>query len=224
MKSYKVVLLILFILICDQALKFWVKTHMIFGEELVITNWFRLHFTENPGMAFGMVLPGVWGKLFLSLFRLTAAWAGAWYINRLLKKKAHGGFIAACSMILAGAIGNMIDGAFYGLVFTDSYSRIAVFLPAGGGYAGLLQGRVVDMLWFPVYHGFLPGWIPFWHNEYVEFFRPVFNIADASITIGVLIIIIFQQSFFREREVELQETSKEEKIIGGLEGPLKTTD
>ncbi len=126
----------------------------------MINNWFRLHFTENPGMAFGMVLPGVWGKLFLSLFRLAATIGGAWYIARLVKQKAHWGFITACSMILAGAIGNMIDGAFYGLIFTNSYGRIADLFPTGGGYAGLLQGRVVDMLWLPLYHGFLPNWVP----------------------------------------------------------------
>lgn len=208
MKPYKVILLIAGVLILDQSLKFWVKTHMIMGEELVITNWFRLHFTENPGMAFGMVLPGVWGKLFLSLFRLAATIGGAWYIFHLLKQKAHWGFVAACSLILAGAIGNMIDGAFYGLIFTNSYGRLAGVLPAGGGYAGFLQGHVVDMLWFPLYHGFFPGWVPFWGNEYFEFFRPVFNIADSSITLGVLIILVFQRSFFREEETEILHDSE----------------
>jgi signal peptidase II len=171
------------------------------GEEIVITNWFRLHFTENPGMAFGMELPGLWGKLFLSFFRLSAALAGTWYVIHLQKQKAHWGFITACALILAGAVGNMIDGAFYGLIFTDSYGKIAQLFPKHG-YAGLLQGQVVDMLWFPLFHGFLPQWLPIWGGEYFEFFRPVFNIADASITIGVLIILLFQKSFFKEENVK----------------------
>ncbi|MDB5283837.1 MAG: lipoprotein signal peptidase [Bacteroidota bacterium] len=186
------------VLLLDQALKLWVKTHMVMGQEIVISNSFRLHFTENPGMAFGMVLPGVGGKLLLSFFRLAAACGGVWYILRLLKRKAHWGFITACCFILAGAIGNMIDGAFYGLAFTDSYGRIAEIFPKAGGYAGFLQGHVVDMLWFPVMHGYFPQRLPVWGGEYYEFFRPVFNIADSSITIGVFLILIFQRAFFKE--------------------------
>ncbi len=197
MKAYKIFLIVFAVLLIDQALKIWVKTHMIMGEEIIIANWFRLHFTENPGMAFGMVLPGVWGKLFLSAFRLTAVLGGAWYINRLVKQKAHWGFITACSLILAGAIGNMIDGAVYGLIFTKSDFGVAQLFPVAG-YAGLMQGHVVDMLWFPVFHGFFPQWLPVWGGEYFEFFRPVFNIADSSITTGVFVILIFQGAFFRE--------------------------
>ena len=203
MKPYKVFLIILAVLILDQAVKIWVKMHMVMGEELVVTNWFRMHFTENPGMAFGMVLPGVWGKLFLSTFRLAAVAGGIWYILHLLKTKAHWGFVTACSMILAGAIGNMIDGAFYGMIFSESYGRVAEVFPKGGGYAGFLQGHVVDMLWFPLYHGFFPSWLPIWGGEYFEFFRPVFNVADSSITTGVFIILAFQKYFF------VEETSNE---------------
>jgi signal peptidase II len=203
MKPYKAFLIILAVLIVDQAVKIWVKTHMVMGEEIVIANWWRLHFTENPGMAFGMVLPGVWGKLFLSTFRLAAVGGGIWYVLHLLKTKAHWGFVTACSMILAGAIGNMIDGAFYGMIFTDSYGRVAGFLPKAGGYAGFLHGQVVDMMWFPMFHGFFPNWVPFWGGEYFEFFRPVFNVADSAITSGVFIILLFQQYFF------VEETSKE---------------
>jgi signal peptidase II len=177
------------------------------GEEIMITTAFRLHFTENPGMAFGMVLPGIAGKLFLSFFRLGAACAGTWYILHLLKQKAHWGFITACSLILAGAIGNMMDGTFYGLVFTDSYGRIAELFPKGGGYAGFLQGHVVDMLWFPVAHGVFPQWLPVWGGEYYEFFRPVFNIADSSITIGVFMILIFQRMFFKEENAAIEPSS-----------------
>ncbi|HWB64782.1 MAG TPA: lipoprotein signal peptidase [Chitinophagales bacterium] len=215
MKPYKVFLIIAGILMMDQGLKFWVKTHMMLGDEIVITNWFRIHFTENPGMAFGMVIPGVAGKLFLSFFRMAAAIGGSWYVYRLVKQKAHWGFITACAMILAGAIGNMLDGLFYGLVFTDSFGKVAEVFPKGGGYAGFLQGQVVDMLWFPLAHGFFPGWVPVWGGEYYEFFRPVFNIADSAITVGVFAIIAFQHYFFREEiqaEVPVESQALETEV------------
>jgi len=206
MKPYKAFLIIFVILALDQALKIWVKTHMFMGQEIVITNWFRIHFTENRGMAFGMELPGFWGKMFLSTFRLVAGVAGIWYILHLLREKAHWGFITACSMILAGAIGNMIDGTVYGLIFSDSYGRIAEVFPKGGGYASFMQGHVVDMLWFPLWHGYFPDKLPIWGGEYFEFFRPVFNIADSAITAGVLLILIFQGKFFKA-EKKAEETS-----------------
>lgn len=169
---------------------------MMLGNEIIITNHFRIHFTENPGMAFGFVFPGIWGKLFLSIFRLIAVGIGAWYINRLIKRNAHWGLITACSLILAGAIGNMIDGAFYGLIFSSSHGYVAQLFPKDGGYAGFLQGYVVDMIWLPIAHGFFPEWLPIWGGEYFEFFRPVFNIADSAITSGVVIILLFQKYFF----------------------------
>ena len=214
MKSYKVILIILAVLVVDQAVKIWAKTHMLMGEEIIITNWWRLHFTENPGMAFGMVLPGVSGKLFLSIFRLAAVIGGGWYVVHLLKTKAHWGFVTACSLILAGAIGNMIDGAFYGLMFSDSYGgNVAQLFPKGGGYAGFLQGHVVDMMWFPLFHGFFPSWVPIWGGEYFEFFRPVFNVADSAITGGVFVILIFQKYFF------VEETKKEETPTANTSTP-----
>lgn len=196
MKAYKAAILIIVILLIDQVIKIWVKTHMVLGQEFIITNWFRIHFTENPGMAFGMVLPGVWGKLFLSAFRLVAVAGGIWYLGKVIKEGAHWGFVTAVSMILAGAIGNMIDGTFYGVIFSESYTQVAQFMPEGGGYSGWMQGLVVDMLWFPLYHGFFPEWVPIWGGDYFEFFRFIFNIADASITIGVVIILLFQGVFF----------------------------
>jgi len=182
------------------------------GEEVVITNWFRLHFTENPGMAFGMVLPGPWGKLVLSIFRLGATIGGAWYIAHLLKQKAHWGFISACCMILAGAIGNLIDGTIYGLIFSDSYGRVAELFPKEGGYATLLHGHVVDMLFFPLFRGTFPAWLPIWGGEVYEFFRPVFNIADSSISVGVFVILIFQKAFFKEEKKKTETIPHEPQI------------
>jgi signal peptidase II len=204
MKPYKVFLIILGVLVIDQAIKIWVKTHMGLGDEIKITSWWHLHFTENPGMAFGMVLPGMWGKLVLSVFRLAAVGGGIWYVTTLLKTKAHWGFIVACSLILAGAIGNMIDGAFYGLIFSASgFDTVAKMFPKGGGYAGFLHGQVVDMLWFPLVDCRVPDWFPFWKGEQIQFFRPVFNIADSAITSGVFVILVFQKYFFKE-ETESQ--------------------
>lgn len=129
MKAYKAFLIILVILTIDQVTKFWVKTHMFLGEEISITSWFSLHFTENPGMAFGMVLPGVWGKLFLSAFRLVAVGGGVWFIRHLIKQNSHWGFVTAASMILAGALGNMIDGTIYGVIFRTAIWVLPNFFP-----------------------------------------------------------------------------------------------
>lgn len=170
---------------------------MFLGEEIPVTSWFSLHFTENPGMAFGMVLPGVWGKLFLSAFRLVAVMGGVWFIIHLIKQKSHWGFISAASMILAGAIGNMIDGTFYGVIFSDSYMGAAKFLPEHG-YAGFLQGLVVDMVHVKLFTFRFPEWVPGVGGEFYEFFPFIFNVADSAITVGVFIILIFQGMFFKE--------------------------
>jgi signal peptidase II len=197
--SRNAVLIVFLVLAMDQLIKIMVKTHLMEGREiLVLGNWFRLHFVENSGMAFSMELPTEYGKILLSSFRLIAIGFIIYLIRRLIKEKYHPGLVYSGAMILAGAIGNMIDSAFYGLIFTDSIGRVAAIFPKGGGYAGFLKGNVVDMLWFPISHGVFPHWLPMWGDEYYEFFRPVFNIADASITIGVAIIIVFQKSFFAQ--------------------------
>jgi signal peptidase II len=197
MKPYKAFIIIIVILLIDQATKFWVKTNMFLGEEIPLTGWLSLHFTENAGMAFGMVLPGVWGKLFLSAFRLVAVGGGVWFIMHLIKNRAHWGFIAAASMILAGAIGNMIDGTFYGVIFSHSYSGVAEVFP-DKGYAGFLQGLVVDMIRVKLFTFRVPQWVPGIGGGFYEFFPFIFNIADAAITVGVFIILIFQGIFFKE--------------------------
>ena len=190
MKAYKAFLIVIVILIVDQLTKFWVKTHMFLGEEISLTSWLSIHFTENPGMAFGMVLPGVWGKLFLSAFRLVAVGGGVWFIRHLIKQNSPWGFVTAASMILAGALGNMVDGTIYGVIFSDSYMGAARFLPEHG-YAGYLQGLVVDMIHVKLFNFH-------WGDTAYEFFPFIFNIADSAITIGVFLILIFQKVFFKE--------------------------
>lgn len=177
---------------------------MTLGQEIHLAgNWAIIHFTENNGMAFGMQFAGDYGKLFLSLFRIIAVVLLIWYINYLSKKKEKFGLIFCFSLILAGAIGNILDSAFYGLLFSDStYFDIARLFPAEGGYSGFLHGKVVDMLYFPILEGTYPQWFPFWGGEQFLFFRPVFNIADSSITTGVLSLILFQRSFFQGKDEE----------------------
>ncbi|MBW6478398.1 MAG: lipoprotein signal peptidase [Bacteroidales bacterium] len=190
-----VVLLVLFI---DQTSKIIVKTQMTLGQNIpVLGNWFNIYFIENEGMAFGMQFSGEYGKLVLSIFRIIAVIFIGWYIHRLVVQKAHRGLIVSVSLIMAGALGNILDSAFYGMLFSESYfSRTAEFLPEGGGYASFLHGRVVDMLYFPIIRGNFPGWLPFWGGQEFIFFRPVFNLADSAITIGVFILLIFQKKFF----------------------------
>lgn len=193
--------LIVVMVLIDQAVKIWVKTHMVMGQEIQIASWFYIHFTENPGMAFGMQIPGIYGKLALSAFRIAAVGGGFYLLKRIIQNQAHPGFVAASALILSGALGNLIDGTFYGRLFSDSYGRIAEVMPADGGYAGWLGGHVVDMLWFPLFSGFWPAWMPIIGGDYFEFFRPVFNIADAAISVGVAIIFLFQGIFFANQSI-----------------------
>ena len=195
------VFVVLGVLFIDQLFKIWIKTHMYLGEEIrVLGNWFIIHFTENNGMAFGLEFGAEWGKLFLSVFRILAIGAITWYLVKIFRNKAQKGVVVCVSLILAGAIGNIIDSAFYGLIFNESYNQVATLMPEEGGYAPFLFGKVVDMLYFPVVEGFLPGWIPFWGGDYFIFFRPVFNIADSSITIGVMALILFYRNYFKEEK------------------------
>lgn len=187
--------LILLVLFLDQALKVWIKTNLMLGEEIRIADWFIIHFTENNGMAFGMQFGGEWGKYALSIFRIIAIGGIVWYWKGLMQQKVKPGIILSITLILAGAIGNMIDSAFYGLLFSDSYGQLATVME--GGYAGFLQGRVVDMFYFPIINTYLPEWLPIWGGEHFTFFRPVFNLADAYISIGVINLLLFHRSFFK---------------------------
>jgi signal peptidase II len=206
LKSRTVVLIILGIIVADQALKFWVKTHMEYQEQIyLIGRWFRLFFIENEGMAWGWKFGGDWGKLALTLFRLIAVVFGVFYIRSIIRKKYHPGFIICVSMIFAGALGNLIDSMFYGLIFSasDHGYPLARLFPAGGGYAGFLHGRVVDMLYLPIIEDrTFPSWLPIWGGQRFTFFSPIFNIADASISVGVIMILLFQKRFFRKHPDE----------------------
>lgn len=191
--------LILLMLTLDQALKIYIKTNFYLGEQVsVIGNWFYLHFTENNGMAFGMQLAGKSGKLFLSIFRTIAIAGLGYYLFKQIKKKADNVLIYTLSLVFAGAAGNLIDSCFYGLLFSESNHTIATILPAEGGYAPFMFGRVVDMFYFPLVSGQYPEWIPWLGGEYFEFFQPVFNLADACISVGVAVMLIFQKRVFAE--------------------------
>lgn len=215
-KLQKSILIVFLVLLIDQVLKIWIKTTMMIGEEFpVIDSWFLIHFVENNGMAFGFEFGGEYGKMFLSLFRVIAVFGIGWYITRLVKKDLPMGFIACVSLIFAGAIGNIIDSAFYGLIFNDSYGQVATLFPEGGGYATFLHGRVVDMFYFPLISGVYPDWVPFAGGSDFQFFRPVFNVADSSISIGIFSIILFYRKQFNNLDVK--EKTPEEEIVAETE-------
>lgn len=182
----KSLLLILIILIIDQASKIYVKLNFALGDSVYVFDWFRIYFIENNGMAFGMEIIG---KLFLTLFRIVAVGGLAYFIYYLIKNKARQGFVLAISLLLAGAAGNIFDSLFYGLLFSDSHGHLATFLPAGGGYAPLFYGKVVDMLYFPIIKNSMGETI---------FFSPVFNIADSAISVAAGIILIFYRKDLNE--------------------------
>lgn len=179
---------------------------MYYGQQIMVfPTWFRLFFIENEGMAWGWKFGGEWGKMALTLFRLVAVVFGIFYIRIIVRRQYHRGFIACVALIFAGALGNLLDSMFYGLIFSpsDDGMPLAKLFPPQGGYAGFLHGRVVDMLWLPIIENkTLPSWVPFWGGERFTFFSPIFNIADASISIGVIAILLFQRRFFKKHPHE----------------------
>ncbi|MBO5297292.1 MAG: lipoprotein signal peptidase [Candidatus Homeothermus sp.] len=187
-------IIILGVLIIDQIVKIWVKTNMYLGQEFVITDWFRIYFIENNGMAFGMELGS---KLFLTMFRIVAVGLLIYYICRIKNRTdIKTGYIVCCALITAGAAGNIIDSVFYGMIFNNPYPpEVAVMFPPEGGYAPVFHGRVVDMLYFPLFSFYWPDWVPFVGGDYFLFFQPIFNIADAAITVGILVLIIFYSKY-----------------------------
>jgi len=202
----KPLIVVFLILLIDQFIKIYIKTHFFLGEEIhVAGNWFILHFTENNGMAYGMEFGGQFGKIFLSSFRIVAVAGIGYYVWTLTKKKEDKLYIFCISLIFAGALGNILDSAFYGVMFGDSNYDIARFMPPEGGYASFLHGKVVDMFYFPVMEGHFPTWFPLWGGEDFVFFRPVFNFADASISVGVAIIILYQKRFFGKKSVPVEQ-------------------
>ena len=187
-KGWGAVLIVILLLLLDQVLKIWIKTHFQLHESIEITPWFYLYFTENPGMAFGIEFIG---KLFLTLFRIVAVGFIGYYLYKLVKANYKFGFIACVSMVLAGAMGNIIDSIFYGVIFNHSYGQVATFMPAEGGYASWLHGKVVDMFYFPLIETTFPDWLPIWGGQEFIFFRPIFNLADSAICVGVFSLLLF---------------------------------
>jgi signal peptidase II len=212
MKGYtRPITLITIILLIDQISKFWVKLNMTIGQDFkVLGDKFLIHFIENPGMAYGMEFGGEYGKLFLSVFRVIAVIGIGYGLYYMVKNKYNRGFILNVALIFAGALGNIIDSVFYGVIFSEStfYDK-AILFPEGGGYASLLHGKVVDMLYFPLIEGTFPSWFPIWGGEDFLFFRPVFNIADSAISVGVFLILIFQKRYFKVEHIEKESVHSE---------------
>ena len=193
----RIALLIIFlVLLVDQVIKIWIKTHMYWHQSFRETDWFYSYFTENNGMAFGMELVG---KLFLTTFRIVAVALIGWYLCRAVKRSMKTGYIVCIALILAGAVGNIIDSVFYGVIFSEStHSQIATLMPEGGGYAPWLHGKVVDMFYFPIIETDWPAWMPFVGGEHFVFFSPIFNFADAAISCGIIALLIFYGKYMNE--------------------------
>lgn len=215
MSLKKAVLLIVIILLIDQISKIYIKTHLVLNERALDYNWFQIVFVENEGMAWGTKVSDFisfisdrTAKLFLTIFRIIAVIGISYWLVTSIKKKGSKILIVAIALIFAGALGNIIDSVFYGVLFNDSYSQVATFLPAEGGYDTIFHGKVVDMLHFPMWKGFLPEWIPFIGGDYFTFFESVFNVADMAISTGIGMLIVFNKRAFGEKK-ELEENENQ---------------
>lgn len=207
MSLRKASVIIILILLIDQISKIYIKTSFVLGEEVKVLDWFSILFVENEGMAWGAKIPGEYGKLLLTLFRLGAIVGIGYWLWDSVRNNGSRILITAIACIFSGAFGNIIDSVFYGLIFDDSYGHIAQFLPESGGYGTLFHGKVVDMLYFPLYEGVLPTWIPIWGGDYFSFFDPVFNVADTAISVGVGLLLLFNKKAFPKKENEEIATS-----------------
>lgn len=186
-------LVILSVILIDQVLKVWVKMNMFYNESIYIADWFKIYFTENNGMAFGME---IFGKLFLTSFRIVAVSVILYYLFKIINKGYKTGYIVCISLIFAGAVGNIIDSMFYGVFFSEStFTSLATFLPEGGGYAPLMYGKVVDMFYFPIIETTWPEWVPLYGGSKFIFFSPVFNFADSAISCGVIALLLFYRKY-----------------------------
>ncbi|MEZ4855187.1 MAG: lipoprotein signal peptidase [Gelidibacter sp.] len=207
MSLKKATLLIISILLIDQISKFYIKTHFALNDKTVVLSWFQIVFVENEGMAWGTKLSDLLpfisdrtAKMFLTVFRIFAVLGIGYWLQSSVKKQGSKTLIIAIALIFAGALGNIIDSVFYGVLFNDSHSQVATFLPSAGGYDTLFHGKVVDMLNFPMWKGVLPNWIPLYGGNYFTFFEPVFNIADMAISTGIGILIVFNKKAFKQQE------------------------
>lgn len=209
MKYRHVLLIVIGILLFDQISKIYIKTHFYYGESVsVLGDWFQLCFIENEGMAFGMtIMDSPVGKILLTLFRLVAVTIGFFWVKRLVNKGYAKGLLACASLILAGATGNLIDSIFYGAIFSESSVAVASFVPFGQGYAPLLHGKVVDMLYFPIIDTNLPEWLPFWGGNRFRFFEPIFNIADTAISTGIITLLVFQKRWMTPKANNISQTT-----------------
>ncbi len=211
MSLKKSILVIILVLLIDQISKIYIKTHFALYEDLPVFNWFRIVFVENKGMAWGVELPGNYGKLVLTLFRVVAITGIGYWLYDSVRKKSAGILTLCIALIFAGAFGNIIDSVVYGVLFSESTMvQVAEFMPEGGGYEQVFYGKVVDMIQFTFYDDVLPDWIPFWGGQPFSFFDPVFNVADSAISIGVFLLLVFNKKAFPKEEKEETTLQEEE--------------
>jgi signal peptidase II len=197
MSLKKAYALIFIILLVDQLSKIYIKTHFVLGEEVTVFNWFKILFIENEGMAWGAQIPGSYGKIILTLFRLVAVTLIGYWLWDSVKKKSSNYLIVAIALILAGAFGNIIDSVFYGVIFNDSYHEVATLF-SNQPYGTYFHGKVVDMFYFPIWQGNLPSWLPIWGGRFFTFFNAIFNVADMAISTGVGILLVFNNKAFKK--------------------------